>query len=231
MSTPSRSASSRALPSGRTLKPMTIASEAVARLMSFSVMAPTPRWITRSATSSPSSSSILSSASSSASTEPETSPLMIRLSCSTSPASSASSRSSSEIRRRVGASCALRSRACRARRSAGPPGPPSTTRKLSPAPGTEVKPSTCTGRAGPGLLDGARRPRRASPGPGRRRRRRRSSRRRAACRAGPARSPPGRGPGRGAPRWPRPGRPGPGWPAGRARRPRSAGWPRAAPRC
>ena len=36
---------------------------------------------------------------------------------------------------------------------------------------------------------------------------RRSSRRRAACRAGPARSPPGRGPCPGAPRWRRPGRP------------------------
>ena len=51
----------------------------------------------------------------------------------------------------------------------------------------------------------ARRSRRASPGPGRTPRPRRSSRRRAACRAAPARWPPGRGRGPGAPRWPRPG--------------------------
>ena len=67
-----------------------------------------------------------------------------------------------------------------------------------------------------GLVDRRRRARRASRGPGRRRRPRRSSRRRAACRAAPARWPPGRGRGRGAPRSRRPGRPCSGWPAGPA---------------
>src|SRR3954466_4166149 len=78
MSMPSRVASSVALPSARTLKPRTMTSEAIARLMSPSVIAPTPRCSTRSWTSSPTS--IFMSASSRASTVPELSPLMIRLS-------------------------------------------------------------------------------------------------------------------------------------------------------
>ena len=92
--------------------------------------------------------SILSSASSRASTEPETSPLRMSLSSWTSPFSSALRKSSSVRRPRACASAALRSRASRvcaiwrAMRSS------STTRKLSPAPGTEVRPSTCTGRDG-----------------------------------------------------------------------------------
>jgi len=47
MSTFSCSASAAALRSGRTLKPMMIASEATAKSTSFSVIAPTPEWITR----------------------------------------------------------------------------------------------------------------------------------------------------------------------------------------
>ncbi len=118
---------------GRTLKPMMTASDATARLTSFSVMAPTPRSMTRRSTSSPTS--MLSSASSSASTEPETSPLRMRRSSSTSPFSMRARMSSRLRRPRLSASCALRSRAerrsaiCRATRSSG------TTRKLSPASG------------------------------------------------------------------------------------------------
>ena len=78
MSTPSRLASSVALPSARTLNPMMIASDADARLTLVSVTPPTPRSMTRSSTSS--SISIPSRASSSASTVPELSPLRIRLS-------------------------------------------------------------------------------------------------------------------------------------------------------
>src|SRR6516165_10424412 len=56
MSTPSRWASSPARPAGRTLKPMITASDAMARLTSSCVIAPTPRPITRRLTSSPTSS-------------------------------------------------------------------------------------------------------------------------------------------------------------------------------
>ena len=49
------SASSRALRSGRTLKPMIVALDAAASWMSFSVMPPTPRWTNDSFTSSRSS--------------------------------------------------------------------------------------------------------------------------------------------------------------------------------
>ena len=48
MSTPSRLASSVALPSARTLKPMMIALDAEARLTLVSVTPPTPRSMTRS---------------------------------------------------------------------------------------------------------------------------------------------------------------------------------------
>ena len=107
--------------------------------------------------------------------------------------------------------CAPRARSaiCRAVRSS------STTSTLSPAPGTDVKPMTWTGR------DGAPRPcrrraRRPCDARGRRRRRRRSSRRRAACRAGWSTVATGPRPGRGAPRSRHPGRPGRDWPAGPA---------------
>src|SRR5665647_2204070 len=77
---------------------MMIALSTVARLTSFCVIAPTPRWMTRSSTSSPTS--ILSSASSRASTAPETSPLSTRLSVSTLPSCRAWVKSSRLIRLR-----------------------------------------------------------------------------------------------------------------------------------
>ena len=144
MSTPSRFASSVALPSARTLNPMMIAFDADARFTLVSVTPPTPRSMTRNCTSS--SISIPSSASSSASTVPELSPLRIRFSCEVS--FRAESRSSRLIRLRLRAASALRLRALRrsaiwrAMRSS------STTSRLSPAPGTEVKPMTWTGRDG-----------------------------------------------------------------------------------
>ena len=128
------------------MKPTTTASEATARLTSSWVIAPTPRAMTRSTTSSPTS--ILSSASSRASTDPDTSPLMMSSSSSRSPDLSADSRSSRVTLGLRCANCALRSRAsrrsaiCRATRSSA------TTRKLSPASGTAVSPSTRTGRDG-----------------------------------------------------------------------------------
>ena len=146
MSTPWRWASSPTRGAGRTLKPTTTASEATARLTSSWVIAPTPRAMTRSTTSSPTS--ILSSASSRASTDPDTSPLMMSSSSSRSPDLSADSRSSRVTLGLRCANCALRSRAsrrsaiCRATRSSA------TTRKLSPASGTAVSPSTRTGRDG-----------------------------------------------------------------------------------
>ncbi|SLI18663.1 Uncharacterised protein [Mycobacteroides abscessus subsp. abscessus] len=144
MSTPSRLASSVALPSARTLNPMMIAFEAEARLTLVSVTPPTPRSMTRRRTSSPTSIPIR--ASSSASTVPALSPLRIRFSSDVS--FSAASRSSRLIRLRLRAARALRLRALRrsaiwrAMRSS------STTSRLSPAPGTEVKPTTWTGRDG-----------------------------------------------------------------------------------
>ncbi len=125
---------------------MMIALSIVARLTSLSVTAPTPRWMIRSCTES--STSIFMSDSSSASTAPDTSPLMMRLSDSTLPSSSARVKSSRLMRLRALASWALRSTAsrfsaiCRAVRSS------SVTRKVSPAPGTDERPWTWTGREG-----------------------------------------------------------------------------------
>ena len=62
------------MPAGRTLKPMTIAFDATARLTSPSVMAPTPAWMMVTFTFSVDS---LASASATASTEPCTSALMM----------------------------------------------------------------------------------------------------------------------------------------------------------
>ena len=129
------------------------ASEAMARLTSSWVIAPTPRPMTRRTTSSPTS--ILSSASSRASTDPETSPLMMSSSSCRSPDLSADSRSSRVTLGLRCANCALRSRAsrrsaiCRATRSSD------TTRKLSPASGTAVRPSTWTGRDGGASVTGS----------------------------------------------------------------------------
>ena len=78
---------------------MMIASDAAASMTLVSVMAPTPRSMTRRLTSSPTS--ILTSASSSASTEPEPSPLRIRLSWLTSPSLIRASTSSRVIRPRL----------------------------------------------------------------------------------------------------------------------------------
>ncbi|OPZ56390.1 MAG: hypothetical protein BWY91_00409 [bacterium ADurb.BinA028] len=120
--------------------------EAIARLMLFSVIAPTPRSMIRNSTSSPTS--ICSSASSRASTEPDTSPLRMRLRVSTRPAARASLRSSRLIRLRALASEACRSAASRrsaiwrAVRSSG------ATTNVSPARGTDDRPKTWTGRDG-----------------------------------------------------------------------------------
>ncbi|MCY1222997.1 hypothetical protein D9M72_351060 [compost metagenome] len=147
MSTPSRSASSATRSAGLTLKPMMTALSTVARLTSFCVIAPTPRWITRSWTPSPTS--ILSSASSRASTAPDTSPLRMRLRVSILPSATAWSKSSRLMRLRRLAKAALRSAASRfsaiwrAVRSSA------VTKKVSPARGTLDRPSTCTGRDGP----------------------------------------------------------------------------------
>ena len=111
MSTPSRSAISETRSAGRTLKPMMTAESTVARLTSFCVMAPTPRWMTRRATSSPTS--ILSRESSRASTAPELSPLRMRLRVSTLPSLRTSLRFSRDTRLRRLASRAARSAASR----------------------------------------------------------------------------------------------------------------------
>src|SRR5919202_866824 len=83
ISIPCRSASRRASADGRTLKPMTIAFDAAARLTSFSVMPPTPVWMTLTRTSA---CWIFCSSPTIASTEPWTSPLRTMLSSCTRPA-------------------------------------------------------------------------------------------------------------------------------------------------
>ena len=96
ISIPCRSASWRASADGRTLKPITIAFEAAARLTSFSVMPPTPVWMTLTRTSG---CSILASSPTIASTEPCTSALRTMLRSATAPACSCSNRFSSETPR------------------------------------------------------------------------------------------------------------------------------------
>jgi hypothetical protein len=123
-----------------------MASDAAARSTLVSVIAPTPRSMTRRLTPSPTS--ILASESSRASTEPETSPFRIRLSSWLAPFSIEDMKSSSVRRTRRLACMAARSRdsrrsaICRAIRSS------STTMKFCPAPGTAVSPSTIAGRDG-----------------------------------------------------------------------------------
>ena len=90
---------------------MMIASEAAARSTLVSVIAPTPRSMTRRLTSSPTS--ILASESSRASTEPDTSPLRMRLSSWLSPFSMEAMKSSRVRRTRRLACMAARSRASR----------------------------------------------------------------------------------------------------------------------
>lgn len=226
MSTPSRLASSVALPSARTLKPMMMASEADARLTLVSVTPPTPRSMTRNCTSS--SIAIPSSASSRASTVPALSPLRIRFSWLVS--FSAASRSSRLIRLRLRAANALRLRAlrrsaiCRAMRSS------STTSRLSPAPGTEVKPMTWTGRDGKASST-------SSPCSSTMRRTRPYAS--PATIESPTRSVPrwmstvatGPRPRSDAPQWRHPGPPCRGWPADPGQHPRSATPLRATARC
>ena len=119
--------------------------------MSFSVIPPTPWWITCTRTSE---CWIFCSSETAASTEPTTSPLSTRFRSLTSPDCICSKRFSSE--RPVGrceASCSRRRRSprtfarCLACRSF------STTRPTSPAGGGLSKPSTSTGSPGPALLD------------------------------------------------------------------------------
>jgi hypothetical protein len=124
---------------------MMTASTPSARLTSFSVIAPTPRSMIRSSTSSPTS--ILSSASSSASTEPDTSPLRMRLSV----LDLALLEGLGEVLERDAlarflASCgvALARLPLLGDLAGGPV--VGDDQELSPAPGTEVRPSTCTGR-------------------------------------------------------------------------------------
>src|ERR1700690_971442 len=93
---PSRSASARASPTGRTLKARITALEAAARITSDSVMRPTPRWVRLTETSFWGS---LAISSSTASTEPDTSPLSTRLSSLTAPSWASLKTSSSEILR------------------------------------------------------------------------------------------------------------------------------------
>ena len=113
-----------------------VASEdALARLTSLSVIAPTPRWMTLSWTSS--GISILNSASSRASTEPETSPLRTRVSEVFSPSLSCSMSVSSVARPRELAKLAARRRACRCSAICRTVRSSSAARNVSPAPGTD----------------------------------------------------------------------------------------------
>ena len=111
-----------------------VASEdALARLTSLSVIAPTPRWMTLSWTSS--GISILNSASSRASTEPEPSPLSTRVSEVFSPSLSSWTRSSSVRPRRELAKVAARRRACRCSAICRTVRSSSAARNVSPAAG------------------------------------------------------------------------------------------------
>ena len=147
ISTPSRSAIARVSAFGRTLNPTTIPFDAAARLMSFSVIPPTPEWMTFTRTSA---CWILASSLTIASTEPCTSPLTTMFRSWTSPAWRCSNRFSSVMpdvgrvancsRRRRSARFCARSRASRSF---------STTRASSPAGGGLSKPRISTGSPGP----------------------------------------------------------------------------------
>lgn len=141
----SRSAISRALLSGRTLKPMMMAFAVDASMTSVSVIAPTPPWIVRTRTSSLDS---FSSDWRTASTEPCTSALMIRFRSLIWPAEIWLNRSSSVVfcwslisARR---SLSLRSSATWRESLSS-----STALMMSPASGTSLKPMTSTGCDGP----------------------------------------------------------------------------------
>src|ERR1051325_6621233 len=93
ISTPARSATARTSADGRTLNPTIIAFDAAARLTSFSVIPPTPVWITLTRTSG---CWILPSSETIASTDPCTSPLMTMFRSWTPPACICSNSLSSE---------------------------------------------------------------------------------------------------------------------------------------
>ena len=141
-STPSVSAVSFALASGRILKPITIALDADARMISDSLIAPTPEWIHFTATSSFESFNRLCLT---ASTEPCTSALIMMFNSLTLPAWIWLYRSSSDILDFVSASiftllCEIYvSEICLASFSL------STAIKISPADGTVSRPRICTG--------------------------------------------------------------------------------------
>ncbi|MNN20582.1 hypothetical protein D3C81_1338670 [compost metagenome] len=147
-STFSCSAAALVWASGRTLKPITIALEAAARVMSDSVIAPAPLWIIFTRTPS---TSILAKEPLSASTEPCTSPLMITLRSLISPSLMCLNRSSRVTRVFVFSSdwrwvVERLSAIARALRSS------SNAMNGSPACGTSVRPVISTGVEGPASL-------------------------------------------------------------------------------
>ena len=148
ISTFSRSATSCALRSGRTLKPMTTALEAEASRMSDSVMAPTPEWRTLTRTFSV---DMRPSESASTSTEPCTSPLRMRLRSLTPACLICSARPSSETREDL-ASCASRSFILRYWAMPLALSRSAMTRKVSPASGMDSRPRISTGVEGPASL-------------------------------------------------------------------------------
>ena len=145
ISTFSCCASSAALRSGRTLKPMMMAFEAVASSTSLSVMEPTPEWMTLMRTFSV---DMRTSESASTSTDPVTSPLMMSGRSFTPDCLICSARPSSETRELL-ASCASRSFILRYCAMPLALSRSATTRNVSPASGMASRPSTSTGVDGP----------------------------------------------------------------------------------
>ena len=148
ISTPSASAIFLALAEGRTLKPITMASEAVASNTSDSDMAPTPLCIIRIAISSVES---FSNESAKASTDPSTSPFNIKFNSLKLPRAKRRPISSSVM-------CFLvlipvsRSICARLVASSLASDSLSNTLNFSPACGAPLKPNTCTGPDGPTLF-------------------------------------------------------------------------------
>ena len=115
-------------------------------MTSLSAMAPTPVWMTRTATSLL---LIFSTSPTAASTEPWTSALMTRLSSRTAPSLTWAKRSSSETAFWRLESISVRSRWARRWASWRATRSDSTTRARSPAVGGWSKPRISTGTAGP----------------------------------------------------------------------------------
>ena len=145
MSTFSFSACCLDLPVGRTLKPMMMASEALANVTSVSVMPPTAECTMLMRTSDW---SIFSNASRSASMEPCTSAFTMRLRSVCLPSSMRLNRSSRLIWDFVSCS-AKRARSARSSASLRASRSSANTRNSSPAVGTLDKPRISTGSAGP----------------------------------------------------------------------------------